>query len=216
MNDNNNGSSALMKMARTSLEGKWGLAVGTFFVYMVIVSVASSVAQMLNPFASIASSLLIGGPFTLGLAVFSLNISRNRNAETGQIFEGFNNFGTALVAYLLMMLIVLAGFIALIVPGFILSLGLSMTFFIIADDSSIAPIDAIKKSWEMMKGHKADLFVLYLIFFGLILLSAFTLFIGLLWLIPYMQVTFAKFYIDIKGNEDLDITDHLVDDEFDF
>jgi len=37
-------------------------------------------------------------------------------------------------------------------------------------------------------------------FFGWFLLCILTLGIGFLWLYPYMQVSFAKFYEDIKDN----------------
>ena len=52
----------------------------------------------------------------------------------------------------------------------------------------------------MMKGHKFDLFWLYLSFIGWILLSILTLGIGLLWLAPYMQTAMAAFYEDVKAD----------------
>ena len=83
----------LMAMARESLSGKWGLAVGTFLVFWLIMAAAKS-----NGIAV----LLIGGPMLIGLAIFSLTIARNQDAKLEQIFEGFKkNLGTALVAYLL-------------------------------------------------------------------------------------------------------------------
>ena len=70
----------LMAMARESLSGKWGLAVGTFLVYGLVVAAAGS-----NGIAV----LLIGGPMLIGLAIFSLTIARNQDAKLEQIFEGF-------------------------------------------------------------------------------------------------------------------------------
>jgi cytoskeletal protein RodZ len=51
----------------------------------------------------------------------------------------------------------------------------------------------------MMYGYKMKMFGLSLMFFLLGILCIFTLGIGFLWLYPYMQVTMAKFYEDIKG-----------------
>ena len=185
----------LMQMARESLKGKWGLAIGTFVVYLLI----SVVLQMITIVGPIAS-LIISGPFALGLAVLGLSISRNQDAKLEQIFQGFSNFGTALGAYLLIILFFLLWMILLIIPGIIAAISYSMTFYILADDNSIGAMDAIDKSKKMMDGYKWKYFCLCLRFLGWALLCILTLGIGLLWLMPYMQVTMAKFYDDVKAN----------------
>jgi uncharacterized membrane protein len=54
-----------------------------------------------------------------------------------------------------------------------------------------------------MKGHKMKLFLLDLSFIGWSLLCIFTLGIGLLWLIPYMQSARAAFYEDLRTKTDM-------------
>ena len=61
-------------------------------------------------------------------------------------------------------------------------------------------MDAIDKSKKMMDGYKWKYFCLVLRFLGWALLCILTLGIGFLWLIPYMQVSMAKFYDDVKAN----------------
>ena len=53
---------------------------------------------------------------------------------------------------------------------------------------------------KMMEGRKMDLFLLYLSFVGWALLCIFTLFIGFLWLEPYIYATTAAFYEDVKAD----------------
>ncbi len=185
----------LMQMARASLKGKWGLAIGVFVVYMLIAA-----APGIIPFVGPVASLIISGPLALGFVIFSISISRNQEAKLEQIFQGFSNFGTALGAYLLMLIFILLWTLLLIVPGIIAAISYSMTFYIIADDNSIAAKEAIDKSKKMMDGYKWKFFCLGLRFFGLALLCVLTLGIGFLWLFPYIQVTVAKFYDDIKAN----------------
>jgi len=185
----------LMLMARESLKGKWGLAIGTLVVYMLIV-VVLQIIPIVGPIAS----LIVGGPFAVGLAIFSLSISRNQDTKLEQIFQGFNNFGTALGAYLLMVLFILLWMLLLIIPGIIAAISYSMTFYILADDNSIGAMDAIDKSKKMMDGYKWKYFCLGLRFLGWALLCILTLGIGFLWLMPYMQVSMAKFYDDVKTN----------------
>lgn len=189
----------LMRMARESLRGKWGLAIGTFVVYLIIIG-SVQVATQFFPLSGLLS-LLIAGPLVLGWSIFALSISRNQEARLEQIFEGFNNFGTALGAYLLMVLFTLLWTLLLIIPGIIAAISYSLTFYILADDNKIGPMDAIDKSKKMMDGYKWKFFCLGLRLFGLALLCILTLGIGFLWLAPYAQVTVAKFYEDVKANQ---------------
>ena len=147
-------------------------------------------------------SLILGGPMTLGISYFALAISRNEEARFEQLFKGFNNFGTALGAYLLMAIFVILWMLLLIIPGIIAAISYAMTFYIIADEPSISIMDAIDKSKKMMYGYKWKFFCLNLRFLGWAILCLFTLGIGFLWLIPYMEISFAKFYDDIKGSQE--------------
>ena len=186
----------LMQMARKSLKEKWGLAVGTFVVYMLIIGAIQATTEFF-PLAGLLL-LAISGPMALGIAIFSINISRNQDARLEQIFQGFNNFNTSLGAYLLMLLFTFLWTLLLIIPGIIAVLSYSMTFYILADDNSIGAMEAINKSKKMMNGYKWKYFCLGLRFIGWSLLCILTLGIGFLWLLPYMQVSMVKFYDDIK------------------
>ena len=57
----------------------------------------------------------------------------------------------------------------------------------------------MKKTRQMMKGHKFDYFWLCLSFIGWLLLGILTVGIGYIWLIPYMQTTIGAFYDDVKN-----------------
>lgn len=185
----------LMKMARESLKGKWGLAIGTFIVYIIITGFFGAWRNQ----ASIIS-LLISGPMALGAATFSLAISRGGEARLEQIFEGFRNFSKALATYLLMLLYIILWTLLFIIPGIIAAMSYSMVFYILHDDKSLKPQEILDRSKKMMNGYKAKLFYLCLRFFLLALLCILTLGIGFLWLIPYANITMAKFYDDIRKN----------------
>jgi len=189
-------NAVLMKMARESLRGKWGIAIGASVIFMVIMMVIQIV-----PVVGFIAYLAITGPMSVGFLIFFLSLSRNQEVEIGQLFKGFENFGTSLVACLLMYLFIFLWILLLIVPGIVAAFAYSMTFYIIADDSSIGAMDAIKKSKEMMNGNKWKLFCLYWRFFGWSILCLLTLGIGYIWLVPYIQTSIAKFYDDIKGNQ---------------
>ncbi|MCZ8518379.1 MULTISPECIES: DUF975 family protein [Paenibacillus] len=62
-------------------------------------------------------------------------------------------------------------------------------------------MEALSRSKEMMKGHKWRYFVLGLSFLGWVLLAVLTAGIGFLWLGPYMSVTNANFYTNLKASQ---------------
>jgi uncharacterized membrane protein len=183
----------LMRMARESLRTHWGLGVGVMVLYWVI-----SVGVSYIPFAGMIAGLLLAGPLMVGLCLVFLKLTRQSAAKVGQLFHGFQRFGTALGAYLLTTLFIMLWCLLLIIPGIIASYSYAMTFYVIADDPTVGPLQAITKSKEIMSGNKWKLFCLSWRFFGWSLLCILTLGIGFLWLTPYLQTTMAHFYNDVR------------------
>ena len=200
----------LMTQAREALSGRWGLAVGTFFVYMLIMGAISFLPPYHHTVLSGGGNfsvgggnilmLLVGGAFALGAATFSLAISRKEDAKLKMIFSGFKYYGKTLGLYLLMMLFIFLWLLLLIVPGIIAAISYSLAFFIMSDDPDIGVMDAINKSKKMMNGYKWKYFCLGCRFIGWCLLGILSLGIGFLWIAPYMYISSAKFYEDVKAN----------------
>ena len=179
----------LMRRAKAQLEGKWvNVAVGSL-IYIVLMAVASSTYLL---------ELIVEGPLTFGFYLYlACNIDTGQN-NLNLLFKGFERFSDTLVAGLLFSLAVGIGFILLIVPGIIAACGLAMTFFIMVDEPNISGIDALQKSWNMMRGRKWEYFCLNLRFIGWILLSILTCGIGFIFLQPYMVATSQNFYRKLR------------------
>lgn len=143
-------------------------------------------------------SLIITGPFCFGLYKYHLSIARGEKPAYETMFDGFKDFKRAFITYLLSSLYILLRLLLLIIPGIIAALNYALVYFILLDDKEITGNEAILKSKKMMYGHRKRLFYLTLRFLGLGILSIFTLFIGLLWLIPYSYVAYSIFYDDVK------------------
>lgn len=175
--------------AREKLRGLWGSAALATLVFSLIEGAAGSLYCL---------ALLIIGPLGVGYALYLMCLADRKVSDINLLFQGFNNFGNTLVAGLLVSLIECIGLVLLIVPGIVASLGLSMTYFIMAEDSSISATDAMSQSWQMMKGHKWELFCLYFRFIGWILLCILTVGILSLWVNPYLQMAQLNFYRKLK------------------
>ena len=188
----------LMRTARKVLEPNWTMAVLVTLVYLIITGIIGSF-QGDQSLISTVLGLLISGPLALGFSIFALNISRDNSPDFSNLFEGFNQYGRGVLAYLIVGLLVVVGLVLLIIPGVIVAIGLSMTLFIIADEPNLSVTDAIQKSWKMMNGYKTKYFRLILRFIPWVFLSIILLFVGFLFVAPWIQVTTAKFYDEIKN-----------------
>jgi len=87
-----------------------------------------------------------------------------------------------------------------IIPGIVKMFSYAMTPYILEEHPELSANEAIDRSRAMMKGHKFDLFWLYLSFIGWGILSLFTFGLGGLWLGPYVQGAHAAFYEDVKAD----------------
>ena len=141
-------------------------------------------------------------PLSLGYSVAHKELLQNGDAAITRntVRLAFSDYVRNAVSILLVYLYTLLWTLLFIVPGIIKGLAYSLTPFIVKDNPQLSPNEAINLSMKMMKGHKFDLFYLYLSFIGWILLAMLTLGIGLLWVIPYMQTSMAAFYLDVKND----------------
>jgi uncharacterized membrane protein len=193
----NTSNKIIVNEALEALKGKWKLVIKVTAIFFII-SLITRFIPLLGPIVS----LIIAGPIALGMASFYLSISRKQNATLEQVFEGFNTWVRGLKAYLLVLVYTILWTLLFIIPGFIAIFAYSQTYYILTEDKNIGVNEAIKKSRAIMKGNKWKLFLLMLRFIGWGILCIFTLGIGLLWLIPYMNTASARFYDSIKEKKE--------------
>ena len=180
---------SLMRKAKEQLAGNWTNAVVATLIYLVIEGAACSTT---------IGELILIGPLTFGYVLYMACLADTRVNNFSLLFKGFDRFVETLVAGLIISVLAAVGFALLIVPGIIISCGLSMTFFIMADDPNISGLDALQMSWNMMNGQKMNFFCLGLRFLGWALLCVLTCGIGFLWLQPYMTLAFLNFYRNLR------------------
>jgi uncharacterized membrane protein len=197
----------ILKEAELALNNNWGKSILVNLTYIIIVILIAFVKKyelnfltnaIVSDIIETVFSLIITGPFCLGLYKYHLSIARGEKPAYETMFDGFKDFKRAFITYLLSSLYILLRLLLLIIPGIIAALNYALVYFILLDDKEITGNEAILKSKKMMYGHRKRLFYLTLRFLGLGILSIFTLFIGLLWLIPYSYVAYSIFYDDVK------------------
>jgi len=190
--------------ALASLEGHWGNAVLASFIYFVLVSGVGGIFDWVLFKYSSYIWMILCFPFMWGFCVYFLNLVRQEDVRLERLFDGYKDIVRIFLAYFISGIVICLGLALLIVPGIILSLAYSQVSFILKDNPEMSAVDALKKSREMMKGHKGEYFVLGLSFIGWILLAILTLGVGLIALEPYMYATMAHFYEDLKAEQKIE------------
>lgn len=201
--------------ALAALKGNWAPAVLVAVIYLAIVFLVIAVSYVPVIFPSMATALLafsgismlvsvfVRMPFEIGYRYSFLRLYQV--GETGlpslavdtTLHPYWKNLWCSLLIYIKIFLWSLL----LLVPGIVKGLGYGMAPYILCENPEIGAGEAIRRSSAMMKGHRFDLFYLYLSFIGWFILAFFTLGIGFLWIFPYLQTAEAAFYENLKEPE---------------
>ena len=204
-------NSEIIRNSRHLLKDKYNLVMGPYFVGFLILQLIQtptnsnnfnvSEVDFYSNFGVSPLVILITGPMTLGLYIFTLAFLNEEPLEFKKIFSGFKFYFKALFASVIYLVVLLIGFVLFIIPGIVFAMMFSQVYFIIADNPEVGVIEAFKQSKAMMYGHKWQFFKLSLRYSFYFLLGIFTLFIWWLWLIPQNYISFGLFYKNISKKE---------------
>ena len=181
----------LRDRAWNSLSGKyWSLIIMLLVVAMISGAAGSFTMGLLS---------LLTLPMSYALSVAFLNVSRTQcNPQLESMFTVYrDNFLKAFLVPLLQGLFVFLWSLLFVIPGVIMAYAYSMAIYVANDNPELSAMDAIRKSRELMDGHKWDLFVLDLSFIGWILLCLLTCGIGFFFLAPYIEMAHVEFYREL-------------------
>lgn len=197
-------NSELRAQAREVLRGKWPMAAVAALIYSIVAGGLSAI-----PFIGGLCSLFIGLPVAYGIAIVMFGVFKGKDVDFGVLFEGFQDYSRIFVTKLLQGIYTALWSLLLVVPGIIKYYSYAMTDYILKEEPEMKNNAAIEKSMAMMENNKMKLFLLDLSFIGWALLAIVTFGIGFLFLQPYMQVSRAAFYEDLKaqqgGNIEVDV-----------
>lgn len=203
--------SELKARAKESLKGKYGDAIVVILLSGLIsgaFGVIQTVGNNMNNYGlTMVGSLIsfiVTGLISFGSVSFFLKLSRNEEVDYKELFTKTNMLVPYLLISLLTGIFVFLWSLLFIIPGIIAAIAYSQVMLIALDNPEMDPMDVLKKSKEMMQGHKLDFVILNLSFLGWMILGAFTAGILYLWLIPYMTVTQYNFYNELKEQKNLD------------
>ena len=194
--------------AREVLHNRWGEAAIIQAVLLglaLFLSAPSAFATIHPEFGALTNMSLLATLLILPIqyAFYTVLLRALRSEDenwwsaTWQIVS--KQFGRFFFAGLLIMILtLLIGIVTLGIGTIILAYAYCMVPYLLYDYPELSVREAMKISREMMRGHKWELFVLDLTFIGWIILSIFTLGLGVLFVEPYQQAARSAFYEDLK------------------
>ncbi len=84
----------------------------------------------------------------------------------------------------------------------LVSMPFTFSYFLLIDHADMGAGEALKSSMKLMKGNYGRYIYMLASFIGLLLLGVCSLYIGLLWIQPYISMTEVEFYRDLLGEKE--------------
>jgi len=135
----------------------------------------------------------------IAIVAFVLSLLGNKKSFVSMSLTDPKLILNVVLGSLLGGLIVILGFILLIVPGIYFAIRLTYVIYFLVDQKS-GPIEAVKKSWKLTKGHFFSILGLYLVLVLVNLFGLLLLFLGLLITIPVTYIANAYTYKKLSKN----------------
>jgi len=169
----------------------------TVYLIAVIISFIPHIANkyFLRDSPLLAAILIIGGSLlilmiNLDLIKIAIKFCDGEKGTYNDLLSSSNLLLKYIAAKILYALIVIGGTILLIIPGIIWAIKYSFYTYLIVD-KGLGPVEALKKSSEITKGARWNLFVFGIVMIALNIAGLICFGIGILVTLPVTQIAVA-------------------------
>lgn len=206
----------LKARAKATLKGRYWKLLGIMLLVSFVSSAVTGVVNVQNLFAEessfntaavsigtlvcIAVWLFVSIPFSFGLNRMYIRTAQGCRADTEELLYVYRSgklLNVALVSFLEGLFVFLWSLL-FIIPGIVKAFSYFMIDYLLSENPALSQERAFEISKQVMRGNRGKAFVLGLSFIGWYLLSLLTFGIGVIFLAPYMQMTYAHFYLELK------------------
>ncbi len=167
--------------------------VGAVLIVLVLSSIVNALPGENGSLILVLAALVVNVLIELGLIAFILKA----HDDVAQVKLADLWHPKAFLPYLAVKIIttvaVLVGLVLLIIPGIIVALTVIFATYLVID-KNMGPIESLKESARLTKGHKWGLFMLMLALIGINILGVLALGIGLLISVPVSLLSIAHTY----------------------
>ncbi len=125
------------------------IVLGNFVISLVITLVCG---LGLIPIIGWIAVILLVPPLVIGFIRFNAKCVRGQPATLGDCFSGFDVFGTSVLSYVLLVLLVLVGTVLCVLPGIYLAIAYSFVWNLLADRKGSA-WECLEMSRQAVTAH---------------------------------------------------------------
>lgn len=169
---------------------------------MIFFSIGTALAVLL---LVVGFRIFIGAPLSVGGRTYFLKGIKGE-ADPVHLAWVFNSSAYLKVVKTMFMrgLYTILWTLLLIIPGIVKRYAYRMVPYILSEEPDLEADDAIRRSMDMTRGHKWNMFVLDLSFIGWYILGALMLGIGIFFVHPYYEATYTQLYDTLRRGDGLD------------
>lgn len=146
---------------------------------------------------------IIGGTIKLGHCRYLLDQHDGVKPNIRTLFSQFHQFSNGFCLQLLTGIFTFLWALLFVIPGILAAFNYAMAPFIQAEHPEYGARECIRRSKEMMRGHRWQLFCMEISFIGWSILSIFTLGIGSLFVGAYSSAAHAVFYRQLQSEAEI-------------
>jgi len=198
----------VLKTAREKQVGFKGSYFAAVFVYAVISIVITLIQEAAagsvgDVAASVVEILITFVLFPLGVGLGLLGIRRAAGKETpvSTLWEPYSHAIPLIVMFLLMAVLVVAGFFLLVLPGIYLSIAYSFAPYLIVE-KNMGVWEALETSRKAITQYWWRYFGLMLVAMLLIIIGSIPVLIGLIWVLPIVAIATGEVFAKTFGSDD--------------
>ncbi|MGI6247840.1 MAG: DUF975 family protein [Acutalibacteraceae bacterium] len=143
-------------------------------------------------------NIFVAGPVTVGNSRYYL-MNRLGYGDIGTLFSVFKpGYLNIVKGVLIKGIYIFLWSLLFFIPGIIKIFEYSMVEYILAENPNLNAHEALNLSSRMTDGKKAEIFVFQLSFLGWALLAGLTCGIGVIFLRPYIEASWAELYATLR------------------
>ena len=181
-----------------------------YFIALIIygaVSIAITLVQeaTVGTTGDLAASLveiivtLILFPLGLGLGLLGIRRAAGKETPVSTLWEPYSHALPLIVMFVLMAILIVAGFFLLVLPGIYLSIAYSFSPYLIVE-KNMGVWEALETSRKAITEYWWRYFGLMLVALLLVIIGSIPLLIGLLWVLPIIAIATGEVFAKTFGS----------------
>lgn len=134
-----------------------------------------------------------------GFVIFVLRMIRQQQNSLWNLMDGFQSFLKIIGLNIITGILTFLWSLLFIIPGIVAAYRYRQALYLLLDHPEMGIFECIRESKRLMRGHKAELFILDLSFIGWALLSIIP-FVSV-YTLPYTESTYALYYSMLREQD---------------